>query len=186
MKEIRLHGRGGQGVVKSAQTIVRSVVESGAYAHFIPFFGVERKGSPVYGYLRIDDMEIREKCQVYEPEVLIVLDDTLLDMPQTFAGLKDGGAVILNTVKPLKSLEFPSNAGTIALVNATGIALNQLGRSIPNTAMLGAFAKVTGLLDWENLKEHIGKTFGEQNILAAEEAYEKVDIFIAASKEVAI
>lgn len=176
MKEIRLHSRGGQGAVKAAHLIVKTVVDTNGYAHFIPFFGVERKGSPVYGFLRIDDKDIRLKCQVYEPEVLIIMDDTLLDMPQTFDGMRDGAVVILNTTKTHEELGaiIPKNAGKVALVDATGIAREELGSIIPNTSMLGAFVKATGLTDWESMKEHIGDMFGGKNTVAAQRAYDSV------------
>lgn len=174
MKEIRLHGRGGQGVVKSAQIIVETVVQTGAYAHFIPFFGVERKGSPVFGYLRISDEDIRFKCQVYEPEVLMILDDTLLNMPKTFAGLKSNSIVIINTTKSISELDLPDNAGKIYTVNATKIALENIKKTIPNTAMLGAFAKSTGLVEWDVLQDNIKSTFGEANRIAATVAYDQV------------
>lgn len=174
MKEIRMHGRGGQGVVKSAQIIVKSVVECGGYAHFIPFFGVERKGSPVFGFLRIDDKDIRLKCQVYEPEILLIYDDTLLTMPATFSGMRDGCTVIVNTTKELSELGIPENAGTVALVDASGIALRDIGRNIPNTAMLGAFAKITGLVNWNEMKGLIEASFGTKNSKAAESAYGSV------------
>ena len=123
MKEIRFHGRGGQGVVKSAQIIVQTVVESGLYGQFIPFFGVERKGSPVFGFLRIDNSDIKVKCQVYNPEVLMIFDDTLLKMPQTFAGLEDNAIVIINTTKNIDELNLPDLNMRIYTVDATGIAL---------------------------------------------------------------
>ena len=176
MKEIRMHGRGGQGVVKSAQVIVKTVVAAGGYAHFIPFFGVERKGSPVYGFLRIDDKDINLKCQVYEPEILIILDDTLLDMKATFEGLRPGGQVIINTTKTLDQLPIPEAAGQVALVDATAIALEHLGRNIPNTAMLGAFAKTSALVDWPGLQEQIKTAFGVPNVTAALAAYDAVVI----------
>lgn len=99
MKELRFHGRGGQGVVKAAQIIVSAVVDTGKYGQFIPFFGVERKGSPVFGFLRVDDKDIRIKTQVYTPEILVVFDDTLLPMEKTFEGLQENGVVIINTKK---------------------------------------------------------------------------------------
>ena len=132
MKEIRLHGRGGQGVVKAAQTIVSTVVDDGSYGQFIPFFGVERKGSPVYGFLRLNDEDIRIKTQVYYPEILLILDDTLLDMPQTFAGLQEGGTVVLNTSKSIEELNLPKTVGTLALLDAEPIALSHIKRNIPN------------------------------------------------------
>lgn len=176
MKEIRMHGRGGQGVVKGAQAIVMSVVDTGGYAHFIPFFGVERKGSPVYGFLRIAAEDIRLKCQVYTPDILMILDDTLLEMKQTFAGLVPGGTVIINTSQMVDSLPLPADIGTLALVDASKIAMTHLDRNIPNTAMLGAFAKITGLVDWPSLQNQIGLMFGKSNQTAAKEAYHAVQI----------
>lgn len=176
MKEIRMHGRGGQGVVKSAQIVVKSVVNTGGFAHFIPFFGVERKGSPVFGFLRIDDQDIRQKCQVYEPEILLIYDDTLLDMPQTYAGMLDGCTVIINTSRCLDELAIPAKAGTVALVDASGISQEVIGRNIPNTAMLGAFAKVCGLVDWSTLKNEIEASFDARNSASAQKAWDSVQI----------
>lgn len=174
MKELRLHGRGGQGVVKASHIVVKAAVEAGGYGQFIPFFGVERKGSPVYGYLRLDDKKIRRNMQVYEPEILLVFDDSLLSMPETFAGLKEGGIVIVNTTQPLEKLGLPKSTGQIATVDATGISLKLLGRNIPNTAMLGAFARVTGLVDTEILFNGIASSFGETNRQAAAQAHDTV------------
>lgn len=86
MKEIRLHGRGGQGVVKASQMVVAAAVKGGLHGQFIPFFGVERKGSPVFGYLRLSGEEIRRKTQIYEPDVIVVMDDTLTAIARAAAG----------------------------------------------------------------------------------------------------
>ena len=99
MQELRLHGRGGQGLVKASHLVVKTAVETGRYGQFIPFFGVERKGSPVFGFLRLSGEPIRRKTQVYEPDVLVVLDDSLLALPATCAGLKPGGTVIVNSAR---------------------------------------------------------------------------------------
>ena len=176
MKETRLHGRGGQGVVKASQMIVRAVVRAGGQGQFIPFFGVERKGSPVYGYLRIDGDPIRRKTQVYYPDILVILDDTLVGLPDTYKGLKDGGTVIINSIKSPDELGIPENAGTIAIVDASGISERLMGKNIPNTAMLGAFARVTGLADKELLLDEAEKTFGGVNRTAVSEGYENVSI----------
>ena len=174
MKEIRLHGRGGQGVVKASQIVVKAAVAGNQYGQFIPFFGVERKGSPVFGYLRLSDGPIRRKMQVYEPDILVILDDSLVSLPSTYAGLKEGGTVIINTVKPLASLSIPKEAKEIAFVDASGISEELLGRNIPNTAMLGAMAKVTGMLDKELLFNEIEKAFGAKNREVASLAYDQV------------
>lgn len=176
MKEIRLHGRGGQGVVKASQIVVRAAVAGGKNGQFIPFFGVERKGSPVFGYLRISEEPIRRKMQVYEPEILVIMDDSLVGLPATYAGLKDGGIVVVNSTKTAEELGVPANAGEVAIVDATGIAEELIGRNIPNTSMLGAFAKASGLVDKEVLFAEIEKAFGAVNRQAAERAYKETVI----------
>ena len=164
MKEIRLHGRGGQGVVKASQIVVKAVVQEKKQGQFIPFFGVERKGSPVFGYLRISQQPIRRKMQVYEPDILMILDDSLVVLPATYEGLKEGGTIIMNTVKPLEELKIPSQAGSVAVVDATGIS----------EKILGTFAKVTGLVDKEILFQEIEASFGAANREAAQMAYDQV------------
>ena len=176
MKEIRLHGRGGQGVVKASQLVVKAAVAGGIYGQFIPFFGVERKGSPVFGYLRLSESIIRRKTQVYEPDVLVIMDDSLVTIPATYAGLKENGIVIINSTKTAEELGIPSQAGRIAIVDASGIAEEKIGRNIPNTAMLGAFVKAYPAVDKDVLFGEIEKTFGEANKVAAIEAYESVVI----------
>lgn len=176
MKEIRLHGRGGQGVVKASQIVVKSAVNAGGYGQFIPFFGVERKGSPVFGFLRLGESPIRRNTQVYEPEILLIFDDTLVDLPATYDGLKEGGLIIVNSKKNASELKIPDKAAKVAIVDATGISLKLFGKNIPNTAMLGAFAKVTGLVDWEILLSEITAEFGEKNKEAAIAGYYEVAI----------
>lgn len=175
MKEIRLHGRGGQGVVKASQIVVKAVVKGKKQGQFIPFFGVERKGSPVFGYLRISKEPIRRKMQVYEPDIVMILDDSLAALPNTYEGLKVGGTVIMNTVRPADELHIPPQAGTVAIVDATGISERILGRDIPNTAMLGAFARVSGLVDKELLFQEIEDAFGAANREAAQAAFDQVE-----------
>lgn len=174
MKEIRFHGKGGQGVVKSAQLIVQSVVENGSYAHFIPSFGVERKGSPVHGFLRLDNKDIRLKSQVYKPEAVIIYDDSLLKMPATFAGLQKGATILINTNKLLSDLNIPEEAEHVFVVDATNIALKIIKIDIPSTVMLGAYARVIGNIDWDVLQQNIYNTFGQANKEAAKAGYETV------------
>ncbi|MGI6604564.1 MAG: 2-oxoacid:acceptor oxidoreductase family protein [bacterium] len=173
MKEIRLHGRGGQGLVKGAQMIVKAAVSSGKYATFIPFFGVERKGSPVYGFLRINDKPIRPKNMVYNPDCIVVLDDTLLFEVNVFEGMKDRGIVLLNSAHSVDQLPLPEQAGKIGIVNATDISIKYLGRNIPNTTVLGAFSRVTGWLPLDAVVDVISAEFNEANVDACKEGYEK-------------
>lgn len=176
MIEIRFHGRGGQGVVKAAHVIVQAVVENGGYAQFVPFFGVERKGSPVYGFLRISDKPINIKTQVYTPDLIIVFDESLLTLPQTFEGFREGGTVLINSRRSPEEIDLPVKAGKVATAPATLIALDTFKRDIPNTSMLGAFCKATGLVDWEKMSALISEKFGEGNRKAAERAFNEVKI----------
>lgn len=177
MKEIRLHGRGGQGVVKAAHVIVKSIVNDGKYAQFIPFFGVERKGSPVYGFLRASDKDIRIKTQVYTPDILLVFDDSLLSDARIFEGFKPEGTLVLNTAKPVEELGLPFMPCCLATVDATKIALEVLGISIPNTVMLGAFSQVTGLVKMEQLLPEVEANFGKKNASLAVEGSRKIRIY---------
>lgn len=182
MKEIRLHGRGGQGVVKASQIIVKAAVLGGRQSQFIPFFGVERKGSPVFGYLRLSDTEIRRKTQIYEPDMLVIMDDSLVDLPGTYEGLKQDGMIIINSVKSPEELKIPPQAGDIVMVDATGISEKHFGRNIPNTAMLGAFLKGAEMVDAELMYEVIKDTFGEKNVGAAKEAFDSAVIISKESR----
>jgi 2-oxoacid:acceptor oxidoreductase gamma subunit (pyruvate/2-ketoisovalerate family) len=178
MKEIRLHGRGGQGLVTGSQIIVKSIIEEGKYAHFIPYFGVERKGSPVFGFLRIDEKnDIREKCQVYEPDCIIVLDDTLISLVPVFDGFRDEGFLLINTTKNLEDLNLPESYQKVGLVDATGISLRIIKRNIPNSAMLACFAKTTQWCDFDILLDNIEEMFGKENRQIALEAYEKTVVY---------
>lgn len=176
MKEIRLHGRGGLGVVKASQLVVRAAVEGGLYGQSIPAFGVERKGSPVFGYLRLSHTPIRRRMQVYTPDILLILDDSLITSPDTYAGLKDGGMIIINTKKAVEDLHVSKETGTVVTVDATTISEELLGRNMPNTAMLGAFTAATGLVDIERLLQDIAQTFGTINRTAAEKAAASIQI----------
>lgn len=177
MKEIRFHGRGGQGVVKGAQTLVQSIVKEGRYAHFIPYFGVERKGSPVFGFCRIDDKDIRPKTQVYEPDCMIIFDDTLIGDGEIFKGFKDQGILIINTKKKLEELNLPSSYSKAALVDATGITLDAIKRNIPNAAMLASFVKTTGWCDFNIILDSIEESFGKKNRDIANLSYDNTVVY---------
>jgi len=178
MKEIRLHGRGGQGVVKGSQILVKSLVIEGKYAHFIPYFGVERKGSPVFGFIRLDEKNyIRTKSQVYEPDSILIFDDTLIDIVPVFDGFRDNGFLSINTTKKLEDLNLPKSYQKVGLVDATGITLKKVNRNIPNSAMLACFAKTTQWCDFNILIDCIEGLFGRENRDIAIEAYDKTIVY---------
>ena len=127
-------------------------------------------------YLRLSDTPIRRKMQIYDPDILVIMDDSLVTLPATYEGLKDGGIVIVNSKKTAEELLVPKTVGVVATVDATGISEELFGKNIPNTSMLGAFAKITGLVDKEGLFDEIAKTFGESNRKAAMRAYDEIKV----------
>ncbi|ADC69166.1 pyruvate/ketoisovalerate oxidoreductase, gamma subunit [Methanocaldococcus sp. FS406-22] len=173
MIEIRFHGRGGQGAVTAAQILAKAAFYDGKFCQAFPFFGVERRGAPVMAFTRIDDKKITLRCQIYEPDYVVVQDATLLESVNVVEGLKKDGAVIINTVKDDLDLGYKTYT-----IDATGIALDVLGVPIVNTAMVGAFAGVTGIVSIESVKKAILDTFkgklGEKNAKAAEVAYNEM------------
>lgn len=172
MLEIRFHGRGGQGAVTAARLLAEAAFLEGKHAQAFPFFGAERRGAPVLAFARIDDKQIRVRTQIYEPDYVVVLDPLLPEAVDVASGIKQGGIIVLNSKK---SMQFP-HAKT-AFVDATSIAMATLGVQITNTAMLGAFAKATGLVTLESLIEVIKRYFSsklaKKNISAIKAAYEQ-------------
>lgn len=172
MLEIRFHGRGGQGAVTAARLLAEAAFLEGKHAQAFPFFGAERRGAPVLAFARIDDKQIRVRTQIYEPDYVVVLDPLLPEAVDVASGIKQGGIIVLNSKK---SMQFP-HAKT-AFVDATSIAMATLGAQITNTAMLGAFAKATGLVTLESLIEVIKRYFSsklaKKNISAIKAAYEQ-------------
>lgn len=174
MIEIRFHGRGGQGAVTAAEILAKAAFEDGKYCQAFPFFGAERKGAPVMAFSRIADKPIRRRYQVYNPNYVIVLDETLLEAVDVLSGLKENGKVIINSKNDVdlgKDVESYN-------IDATGIALDILGVPIVNTVMLGAFAGVTGVVSVDSIEKITKETFpgkiGEKNSKAIQIAYEKL------------
>ena len=160
MIEIRFHGRGGQGAVTSAELLAHAAIEQGKYAQAFPSFGPERRGAPVLAFSRISDEPILLREQVYEPDVVLVLDQALLAIANVTSGLADDGVVIVNTSKPASEIrKVIDYDGRLALVDATTIAVEVLKRPITNTTLLGSFLKATGLLPLEAMKDPLEARF---------------------------
>lgn len=176
LPEIRLHGRGGQGVVKAAEIIVSAAVAEGLYGVSVPFFGFERQGAPVAAFLRLSTKPIRPKTQVYRPDCVVVLDETLLKATDVFQGVRPGGYCIVNTRKKASELAVPENITTVGTVDATGLSLNILGANRPNTVMLGSFAVATGWVGVHTLADYAAGFFGEKNREAVLAGASKLDV----------
>ncbi|MBI5229592.1 pyruvate ferredoxin oxidoreductase subunit gamma [Candidatus Micrarchaeota archaeon] len=179
MIEIRIHGRGGQGAVTSAEILATAAFFDVKASQAFPSFGTERMGEPVQAFCRIDEKPIRIHQNVYEPDHVIVLDETLLNAINVFEGLKKKGVVFIASKRPAS--EFKSPAGQkIYTVDAYSIARELIGRPIVNTAMLGAFSKITRLVSLESLKkaveERFSKDLAEKNNAAVEKCFNSVNV----------
>ncbi len=180
LKEIRIHGRGGQGAVTAAQLFAHAAFLEGKWVQAFPYFGAERRGAPVKAFARISDEPILVHSQIYNPSHVIILSPSLMQVVNVTEGLKKDGLVLINTTK--KPEETDLTDWRIATVDATGIAI-QLGLLVAgfpvvNTAIVGAFAKATGEVKLESFLETIRQKWsgsaGEKNAKAAEIAYERL------------
>lgn len=179
MIEIRFHGRGGQGTVVASKVLADAAAKEGSFVQAYPEFGVERRGAPVFAFIRIDDKPIYDKSRIYAPDHVVVVDPTLVEAIDVTDGLKDGGWIIINSDKKPAEFKFPSRF-KVAAINATEIAVrNKLGTlaaPIVNTAIIGAVVKILGLTKLESLVAAIREGIPikrEENIQAAREAYER-------------
>ena len=179
LTEIRFHGRGGQGTVVASEALAIAIAKEGRWVQTFPEYGVERRGAPVTAFTRISKGRIYLRCKIYQPDHVIILDPTLIEAVDVTAGLKDGGFIIVNSSKSPKEFKF-SNSYRVRTIDATGIALkHRLGSKaspIVNTAILGAFSKITGLVGIDSILESIREKVPikkKENVKAAREAYEK-------------
>ena len=177
MIEIRFHGRGGQGAVTASRIIAIAAYEEGQYCQAIPMYGTERRGAPLTAFVRIDNQRVRERELVHNPDISVVLDPLIAKQQAVVDNLKAGGLVLLNTHENPEDVKLGGDF-KIATVDATTIALETLGRPITNTAILGAFSKVTGIVKVESIEKAIKKNFpgrlGEMNIAAVKRSYDEV------------
>ena len=183
MLQVRIHGRGGQGVVTAAEMLSIAAFEQGSHAQAFPSFGSERTGAPVVAFCRIDQQEIRLREPVVEPDVLIVQDPTLLRQVNVFQGLRSDGWVLINSRKTLDELGLAEVAARhqrarLVTVPATEIALRHIGRPLPNAALLGGFAALSSQVSLNAVMHAIRHTFtgkvADANVAAATEAHEFV------------
>jgi len=181
--QVRLHGRGGQGTVTGAEMLSVAAFEDGLYAQAFPSFGSERMGAPVEAYCRIGRSVIRTREPVSQPDVIIIQDPTLLGQVNLFGGLRDDGYVLLNSVEKIGDLDLGDEVMGLRherflSLPATEIAREHLGRTTPNSSLLGGFAAMTGVVSLEAVNAAIRHRFtgplGEANVAAAAAAYDYV------------
>ena len=177
MYQIRFHGRGGQGVVTAAELMAIAAFNDGYEAQAFPSFGVERTGAPIEAFCRISDTPVRTREHIYEPDVIIVQDPTLLEAVDVAHGCHDETMAIINSSKDKSEIKIDLPDENVFVIDATKIALKILKKNIVNTIILGAFAKDTEILSLNSLKKAINQKFAhkadlaEKNIKAITEAY---------------
>ncbi|MDO9557962.1 MAG: 2-oxoacid:acceptor oxidoreductase family protein [Coriobacteriia bacterium] len=186
LTEIRWHARAGQGAVTAAKLVAETALELDQYMQAMPEYGPERMGAPIQAFTRISSTPIEIHNNIEHPDVVVVLDESLLSIVDVVRGLKDDGAVIVNTCTPAADVRVRLGraTGRVACVDASGISLDKLKRDMPNTPMIGALAKVTGLFELNAVCDHLSKTFGKKfaqevidaNIASVRSAYEEVSI----------
>ncbi|MBI4712612.1 MAG: 2-oxoacid:acceptor oxidoreductase family protein [Planctomycetes bacterium] len=190
MTEIRWHARGGQGALLAVRTLARVAINHGKFAQGMPEFGAERMGAPTRAFNRISDKPLSLYCGITNPDVIIVLDTTLLDAVNVTEGIRKGGTVLINTnrsadeIKQKVNKQIGGNADArIYAVDATGISIKELGRPMPNTPILGALVKITGgAIKMDDLLSDIKHSFSEKfppkvvdaNLNAIKQGYEQV------------
>ena len=182
--EIRWHGRGGQGAKTAAAMVAEVAIDAGKYAQAAPEYGAEREGAPIRAYTRISDHIIRVHDAIYYPDIVIVLDETLLVSQDVASGLSADGILLVNTAKSPAEVRklLGLKTGKVYTIDATTIALEEIKRPIPNTVMTGALCKVSGVVDADHIKEDINKKLGGKlsedmlkgNYRAVERAFEEV------------
>jgi len=175
MYAVRIHGRGGQGVVTAAELLALAAFLEGRHAQAFPSFGSERTGAPVVSFCRIDEREIRVREPIAAPDALIVQDPTLLHQVDVFGGLVPDGTVLLNSSRTAEELGVGGIDARIVTAPATELARTHLGRPLPGPALLGAFAALTGAVSLQSVLEAVRDRFGgaagEGNAAAAEAAH---------------
>ena len=173
MFEIRIHSRGGQGGVTAARLLALAAIYDGKHATAAPFYGAERRGAPIVSFVRIDDKPVRIYSQIRKPDMVVVLDASVMDVVDVLSGLKEGGKVLVNSRQPKEFAGFSS-----ASVDLTGISLKEnlvvSGSPILNTPVIGALAKM-GIVSADSAMKAIGEMFSdERNIKAAKAAYQEM------------
>jgi pyruvate ferredoxin oxidoreductase gamma subunit len=195
MFEIRIHGRGGQGVVTAAELLSVAAFREGRHAQAFPSFGSERTGAPVVSFCRIDDRMIRLREPIQQPDAVIIADPSLLHQVDVLAGLRSDGYLLVNSGKTWGELGLAEVAarlpvGHSALVPATGLAQEHVGRPVPNAGLLGGFAAMSGLMSLEAVRHAIEERFGARiaagNVTAARAAFDLVIVQIGQIKSVEV
>ena len=185
LTEIRWHARAGQGAVTAAKVVAETALSADKYMQAMPEYGPERMGAPIKAFTRISDVPIEIHNNIENPDVVVVLDESLLDIVDVTEGIKDDGVIIINTCSPAADVKRAlkvADTVTVATVDASGIAEDTIKRDIPNTPIVGALIKVRPVVDLDVFKgllaKNLGKKFGQEmidaNFAAVDRAFKEV------------
>ena len=184
LTEIRWHGRGGQGAVTASEILAEAALEEGKYFQAFPDYGPERMGAPIRAYTRISDSPVRQHCQITNPHAVVVLDPTLIGVVDFTEGVRDGGVLVVNTKESPSALKkrLGFDRGKVYTVDATRIAIDTIGRNIPNTPITGALVKAVGVVSKDAVLDEVrkrmkskgGEKMANANVAAFERAYKEV------------
>lgn len=183
--EIRWHARAGQGAVTAAKLVAETALSQGRYMQAMPEYGPERTGAPLKAYTRVCDEPIEVHNNIVNPQIVVVLDETLLDIENVTTGIKEDGTIVLNSRMAPEEAREKLGVGegiVVATVDASGIAMDAIGRNIPNTPIVAALSKVTGVIPIDSLVEHLKTSFAKKfsqevidaNLESVYRAYEEV------------
>jgi pyruvate ferredoxin oxidoreductase gamma subunit len=182
--EIRWHARGGQGAKTAATLVAEMAINEGKYSQGFPEYGPERMGAPIRGFTRIGESPISVHSAIYEPEIVVVLDDSLLDTVDVCEGMRDDGILLVNTSRAPEEIRAKLSNRKVKLhtIDATKISIEELGRPIPNAPMMGALSRTAGVVKLDTVKDSMAhkfeKKFGDKvvqgNLRAIERAYKEV------------
>jgi 2-oxoisovalerate/pyruvate ferredoxin oxidoreductase gamma subunit len=182
--EIVFHGRGGQGAVTAANLLVAAALDDGNKGvQAFPFFGAERRGAPVRAFARISEEEIHLRSEIYKPDIVIVLDESIMDIVDVIKGLKENGKILINTRTKPKDFDF-SNKFSVATVDATGIALKHEilvgGIPVVNTPILGSIPRLLDRVTLKSIQKTIRNKWkgelSEKNVKATQDAFDQVEV----------
>ncbi len=186
MLEIRWHGRGGQGTKTASLLLAEAAFEIGKQIQGFPEYGPERMGAPITSYNRISDTKIRIHSNIYEPDFVVVVDETLLKDIDVTAGLKEAGGIIINTEKTASEVRplLKGYAGKVYTVDARKISMETLGKYFPNTPMLGGIVKITGIMEEDDFFSAMNNLFTRKFVHKPEMVKGNVEALSKAYKEV--
>lgn len=183
--EIRFHGRGGQGAKTAAAFLAEAAQESGKFIQSFPEYGAERQGAPVRAFTRISDSPIQIHCGITNPDIVVVIDPTLIKSIPVASGLKEDGFMLVNSVESPQAIRGHTGwQGQLVVINATKIAVEEIGRAVTNTAMLGALEKIHEVVPFETLTRithdtfmhKLGEELTEKNLNALRRAYNEATL----------